>query len=176
MHNTEGEAFRQRALAEANRDTTLLNTEAEASRRRALAEAEADAERVAAQAGSDAMKARAEGDAFAHRAIATAEADAINVRAAALSGENQALIAANKLVDMLPALVEAAAGGISGSNLTVLNGSQGVNEMAVGVVAQGLSIFETLRKSLASGNGSLRSANAAAANGASGGNEDNDDR
>jgi len=52
--------------------------------------------------------------------------------------------------------VEAAAGGISGSNLTVLNGSQGVNEMAVGVVAQGLNIFDTLRRSLAAGNGSLR--------------------
>ena len=141
-------------MAEANRDTTLFNTEAEASRRRSLADAEADAQRVSAQAGADAVKARAEGDAFAQRATATAEADAINARAAALSGENQALIAANKLVDMLPSLVEAAAGGISGSNLTVLNGSQGVNEMAVGVVAQGLSIFDTLRKSLAAGNGS----------------------
>jgi uncharacterized membrane protein YqiK len=156
MHNTEGEAFKQRAMAEANRDTTLLNTEAEASRKRSLAEAEADAQRVSAQADADAVKARAEGDAFAQRATATAEADAINARAAALSGENQALIAANKLVDMLPTLVEAAAGGISGSNLTVLNGSQGVNEMAVGVVAQGLSIFDTLRKGLAAGNGSIR--------------------
>jgi hypothetical protein len=72
--------------------------------------------------------------------------------------KNQALTAANKLVDMLPTLVDAAAGGISGANLTVLNGSQGVNEMAVGVVAQGLSIFETLRKSLAAGNGSLLAA------------------
>jgi flotillin len=153
-HNTEGEAFKQRSLAEASRDTTLLNTEAEAARRRQLAEAEADAERVSAQASADAVKARADGDAFAQRAIATAEADAINARAAALSGENQALIAANKLVDMLPTLVEAAASGISWSNLTVLNGSQGVNEMAVGVVAQGLSIFDTLRKGLATGNGS----------------------
>jgi flotillin len=156
MHNTEGEAFKQRAMAEVNRDTTLLNTEAEASRKRSLAGAEADAQRVSAQADADAVKARAEGDAFAQRATATAEADGINARAAALSGENQALIAANKLVDMLPTLVEAAAGGISGSNLTVLNGSQGVNEMAVGVVAQGLSIFDTLRKGLAAGNGSLR--------------------
>ncbi len=154
-HSTEGEAFKLRTMAEANRDTTLLNTEAEASRRRSLAEAEADAQRVAAQATSDAVKSRAEGDAFAQRATAEAEADAINARAAALSGENQALIAANKLVDMLPTLVQAAAGGISGSHLTVFNGSSGVNEMAVGVVAQGLSIFDTLRSSLANGNGSL---------------------
>lgn len=155
QHNTEGDAFRQRAMAEASRDTTLLNTEAEANRRRALAQAEGDAERVAAQAGADAAKARADGDAYAQRATALAEAEAINARAAALSGENQALIAANKLVDMLPSLVEAAAGGISGSNLTVLNGSQGFNEVAVGVVAQGLSVFEALRRSLGRDGGGM---------------------
>ena len=49
---------------------------------------------------------------------------------------------------MLPSLVEAAAGGINGSNLTVLNGAQGVNEMAVGVVSQGLSIFDALRRTM----------------------------
>ena len=147
-HNTEGEAFRQRTMAEANRDTTLLNTEAEAARRRKLAEAEADAQRAAAQGSADARKAEAEAEAFAQRTTAAAEAEAINARAAALSGDNQPLIAANKLVDMLPSLVEAAAGGISGSHLTVLNGSQGVSEMAVGLAAQGLSIFETLRHSL----------------------------
>ncbi len=148
-HSTEGEAFKQRAMAEAGRDTTLLSTEAEAKRRRAIAEAEADAQRVTAQAGSDAVKAKADGDAYAQRAIADAEAAAINVRASALSGENQELIAANKLVDMLPSLVQAAAGGISGSHLTVLNGSAGMNEVAVGLVAQGLAIFENLRSGLA---------------------------
>jgi flotillin len=53
---TEAEAFKQRALAEANRDTTKLNTEAEANRRRAIAEAEADAEKVRAQADAEAKK------------------------------------------------------------------------------------------------------------------------
>lgn len=147
-HNTEGEAFRQRTMAEANRDTTLLTTEAEATRRRQLAAAEADAQRASAQGAADARKAEAEAEAFAQRTTAVAEAEAINARAAALSGDNQPLIAANKLVDMLPSLVQAAAGGISGANLTVLNGSQGVSEMAVGLAAQGLSIFETLRHSL----------------------------
>ena len=148
--NTEGEAFRQRAMAEAGKDTTLLNTEAEAGRRTKLAEAEAKARVVSATADADAARAQADGEAYAQRATATAEAEAINVRAAALSGDNQPLIAANRLIEMLPELVEAAAGGIAGSNLTVLNGSQGLNEMAVGVAAQGLSIFDTLRKGLAS--------------------------
>lgn len=147
-HNTEGEAFRQRTMAEANRDTTLLTTEAEATKRRQLAEAEADAQRASAQGAADARKAEADAEAFAQRTTAAAEAEAINARASALSGDNQPLIAANKLVDMLPSLVQAAAGGMSGANLTVLNGSQGVSEMAVGLAAQGLSIFETLRHSL----------------------------
>src|SRR4051794_1624314 len=141
--NTEAEAFKQRTLAEAGRDTTKLQTEAESARRRALADAE-----------SDATKAKADGDAYAARALAEADAEAINARAQSLSGENQALIAANKLVDMLPALVEAAAKSIDGSHLTVLNGAQGVNEVATGMAAQGLSIYETLRGALAQrGNG-----------------------
>lgn len=162
MHNTEGEAFRQRKLAEASKDITLLNTEAEAAQKRELAKAEADAQRASAHGADDARKAQAEAEAFAQRATAAAEADAINARAAALSGDNQPLIAANKLVEMLPALVSAAAGGISGSNLTILNGSQGVNEMAVGLAAQGLSILETLRHSVrpavAAANGKVASA------------------
>src|SRR3954447_503518 len=134
---TEAEAFKQRALAEARRDTTKLNTEADAARARPRAEAEADA-----------TKAKAEGDAFAARALADADAEAINARAQSLSGENQQLIAANKLIDMLPEIVEAAAKSIDGSHLTVLNGAQGVNDVATGMAAQGLSIYETLRDAL----------------------------
>ena len=145
---TEAEAFKQRAMAEASRDTTKLNADAEAGRRKTIAEAEAQAMRVAAQASADAAKAKAEGDAYAARELADADAEAINARAGALSGEHQALIAANKLIEMLPQLVQASAQGTEGSKLTILNGSQGVNDMATGIAAQGLSIYETLRSSL----------------------------
>jgi uncharacterized membrane protein YqiK len=145
---TEAEAFKQRALAEANRDTTKLNTEAEGNRRRAIAEAEAHAAKVQAEAAAEARKSQADGEAYAQRQIATAEADAMNARADALNHGNQALIAANKLIEILPTLVEAAAKGIAGSNLTVLNGTDGVNQAVAGVVGQGLAIYDTLRKSL----------------------------
>ena len=79
----DAEAYKQRTLAEAARDSTKLGTEAEANRRRALAEADAEAERVTASAGSDAVKLKAEGDTYAARAIAQADAEAINARAAA---------------------------------------------------------------------------------------------
>lgn len=147
-HGTEAEAFKQRTLAEAARDTTSLNTEAEAKRRMALADAEAQAQRVAAAAAADAAKARADGEAYATRATADAEAEAMNARANALAGDNQPLIAANKLVEMLPDLVRASAHGIEGANLTILNGSNGVNDVATGLAAQGLSIYQTLRGAL----------------------------
>ncbi|HTW99787.1 MAG TPA: SPFH domain-containing protein [Acidimicrobiales bacterium] len=167
---TEAEAFRQRTLAEANRDTVHFNTEAEASRRRALAEAEAEAEKVRAAADAQAKKHEADGDAYAQRTVAAAEAEAINVRAEALGDGNQALIAANKLIDNLPVLVAEAAKGISGANLTILNGSDGVGQVVSGLVGQGLAIYESLRSSIGQAGstvpGSLGSAAAAHALGA----------
>ena len=54
--------------------------------------------------------------------MAEAQAKAINMRADALSQGNQALIAANKWIEILPSLVQAAAEGLRDSHLTVLNG------------------------------------------------------
>jgi hypothetical protein len=54
--------------------------------------------------------------------VAEAQAKAINMRADALSQGNQALIAANKWIEILPSLVQAAAEGLRDSHLTVLNG------------------------------------------------------
>jgi len=67
---TEAEAFKQRALAEAHRDTTKLQTEAEAFRQRGLAEAQADAVKVEAQGEAAAKQAHADADAYSQRAIA----------------------------------------------------------------------------------------------------------
>jgi regulator of protease activity HflC (stomatin/prohibitin superfamily) len=95
---------------------------AEAYRKRTLAEADRDQSRFAAEA-----------TAFSRRTIAEAEAEA--ARAASVREGNQELIAANRLVEVLPALVDAAARGLAGSNLTILNGTQGVNEVVTGTVA-----------------------------------------
>jgi len=48
--------------------------------------------------------------------------------------------------------VEAASRGLSGANLTVLNGTQGINEVLAGIVGQALSILDLLKKSAANGN------------------------
>ena len=58
---------------------------------------------------------------------------------------------------MLPALVEAAAGSIKGSRLTVLNGAHGINDIAIGLAAQGLPMDESLRRSMAEETASIAS-------------------
>ena len=129
----QAELAAQRLEAEVRRPA-----DAEAYRKRTLAEADRDQARFAAEA-----------EAFRKRAIAEAEAEANRARAASLREGNQELIAANHIIEILPALVEAAARGLSDSNLTILNGTQGVSEVVTGLVGQGLSILDTLKKSAA---------------------------
>lgn len=146
---TEAEAHRKRALAEADRDQARFTAEAEAYRNTTLAESEAAAARVRAEADAAATEVRAEAAAHAERATAEGEADANRARATSLREGNQELIAASRLIDALPALVEAASRGIADSNLTILNGTQGVNEVLTGIISQGLVILDVLKRSTA---------------------------
>jgi len=141
----------QTALAQRQAELTAQRLEAEVRR---PADAEAYRKRTLAEADRDQVRFTAEAEAFRTRAIAGAQADANKARADSLREGNQELIAANRLVEILPALVEAAARGLAESNLTVLNGTQGVNEMVAGLVGQGLTILDTLKRSpVVSGNG-----------------------
>src|SRR5215472_9086775 len=141
----DAEAYKQRTLAEAERDQAKFAAEGDAYRRTTLARAEAEAAKVQADAA-----------AYAERTTAGAQADANKSRAASLADGNQELIAASRIVEALPALVTAAAQGIAASNLTILNGTEGVNQVVAGLVGQGFSILDVLKKSTAaaaSGNG-----------------------
>ena len=134
----DAEAYRQRTLAEAQRDQAKFGAEGDAYRRTTLAEADAQA-----------VKIQADGTAYAERTTADAQADANKARAVSLREGNQELIAANRIIEALPSIVQAAAQGIAGSNLTILNGTEGINEVVAGLVGQGLSILDTLKKSTA---------------------------
>jgi flotillin len=130
----DAEAYRQRTLAEAQRDQAKFAAEGEAYRRTTLAQAEAQAARLQADAA-----------AYGERITAQAQADANQSLAASLAGGNEELIAASRLVAALPELASAAAGGMAGANLTILNGTDGVSQVMAGIVGQGLSILDTLR-------------------------------
>jgi uncharacterized membrane protein YqiK len=134
----EGQAYKQRTLAEAERDQAKFSAEGEAFRRTTLAAAEAEAVRV-----------QAEADAYSQRTTAQAQADANRAQAASLAEGNQELIAANRVVEALPALAAAAAEGIAGSNLTILNGAEGVSQVVAGMIGQGLTILDTLKNATA---------------------------
>ncbi|HWH11374.1 MAG TPA: SPFH domain-containing protein [Solirubrobacteraceae bacterium] len=142
----------QQVIAEqttlAERNAALKERQLEVEVRRP-ADAEAYRQKTLAAAALETTKLEADGEAYASLTTAEADAKAITARAGALAGENQGLIAANQLVEMLPELVAAAAQGIEGSQLTILNGAQGVSEVASGLAAEGLAVYEALRRSLA---------------------------
>ena len=116
----------------------------------ALAQRQAE---LAAQRLEAEVRRPADAEAYRRRTIAEAEADAYRTRAASMRGGNQELIAADRLMENLPAIVEAAAHGLAGANLTVLNGTEGVSEVVAGLVGQGISILELLKHAAANGNG-----------------------
>src|ERR1700736_644452 len=89
----DAEAYRQRTLAEAQRDQAKFEAEGDAYRTTTLAEAEAQAVQV-----------QADGTAYAERAIAQAQSDANSARAGSLKGGNQELIAANRIIESLPSI------------------------------------------------------------------------
>src|ERR1700734_3898288 len=127
----DAEAYKQRTLAEAERDHAKFSAGGEAFRRTTLAAAEAEAVRV-----------QAEAEAFSQRTTAQAQADANRAQAASLAEGNRG-------VGARPALAAAAAEGIAGSNLTILNGAEGVSQVVAGLIGQGLTILDTLKNATA---------------------------
>ncbi len=174
----DAEAYKTRTLAEAHRDQARFTTEAEAFRKRQIAEADRDQAKLAAEAEAfrqttladseaKATRLRADAQAHAERAQAQGQADANQALAESLREGNQELIAASTLIGNLPTLVEAASRGLAGANLTVLNGTQGVNEVVAGLLGQGITILDLLKKSALTAptpgaNGAVQGANGAA--------------
>ncbi|MBP0459178.1 SPFH domain-containing protein [Streptomyces montanisoli] len=140
----------QTELAERQARLAAQRLEAEVRR---PADAEAYRQRTLAEANRDRAKAEADGNAYAERTLAQAQADANAARAESLKNGNQEVIAANRVVEVLPELAEAAAKGMQGANLTVLNGTDGLNEMVAGLVSQGMAILNTLRAQTGGGQG-----------------------
>ena len=53
------------------------------------------------------------------------------------------------LIDQLPQIVREAASGLAGANVNVLNGAEGLGELTAGLVAQGLTILDSVKRNLA---------------------------
>src|SRR3954466_3278857 len=79
--------------------------------------------------------------------LARAEADATKLSAEAAAAQDR--IALDQLViQQLPELLRAAAEGLQGSNLTVLNGAEGLNSVVASLAAQGMAVLDAVRNGM----------------------------
>ena len=165
----QAEFARQTAIVKAQYKAEVDKAQAEASQAGPLAEAQAQREVLAmrtelAQRAAELRQQElvsevvkpAEAEAERVRILAVADAEKMKIQAEAAASHNRVALD-RMLIDQLPEIVKQAAQGLSGANLTVLNGADGLGEMATGLVGQGLAIFDSLRGALGqqpSGDGS----------------------
>jgi flotillin len=111
--------------------TDLAHRQAELRQRQLIAEvvkpAEAEAEKV--------------------RVLAEADAQRTRVLAEAAASNNRVALD-RMLIEQLPSIVKEAAAGLATANVNVLNGADGLSEIAAGLVGQGLTILESVKKGL----------------------------
>ncbi len=92
----------------------------------------------------------AQAEAEKTKILAAAEAEKIQILAAAAASNNRVALD-RMLIEQLPEIVKSAATGLSGANVTVLNGADGLGEIAASLVGQGSAIFEAVRKGFQGG-------------------------
>jgi flotillin len=168
----DAEAYKQTTLATAGRDVAIrqaeaaaqqvrLNAEAQAAATKIQAEAQAGATRINGQAEADAIRAKGLAEADAIKARMEAEALGIERRAAALS-QNQEAVIAQQIAENLPSIVAAAASPFEHvGTFTVLNGAEGVTGALAQIIQQAGALVgmarETLMPAAMSSNGKAHS-------------------
>jgi uncharacterized membrane protein YqiK len=86
----------------------------------------------------------AEAEAERIRTLARADADATKLSADAAAAQDR--IALDQMViQQLPDMLRAAAAGLQGANVTVLDGAEGLNSLVASLAAQGMTLLETVR-------------------------------
>jgi flotillin len=153
----QAEFARQTAIVRAQYKAEVDKAQAQAAQAGPLAEAQAQREVLqmrtelaqrAAELRQQELVAEvvkpAEAEAERVRIMAVADAEKMKIQAEAAASHNRVALD-RMLIDQLPQIVEKAALGLAGANLTVLNGAEGLSEVATGLVAQGKAIFDALR-------------------------------
>jgi uncharacterized membrane protein YqiK len=156
----QAEYARQTAVVQADYKAQIDKAQAQAAQMGPLTQAQAQMEVIAAQ--SDLARRQAElrerqlvaevvkpaqAEAERVRIIAQADAERIRIQAEA-AASNDRVALDRMLIDQLPQIVKEAAGGLAGANVNVLNGAEGMSEIAASLVGQGLTIFESIRKNI----------------------------
>jgi flotillin len=157
----QAEYARQTSIVQAQYKAEVDKAQAEAAQAGPLAQAQAqmnviEAQSDLAQRQSDLRQRQlvaevirpAEAEAQKVEILAKADAQRVTLQAEAAASNNR--IALDRmLIDQLPQIVKEAAAGLAGANISVLNGADGLGEIAAGLVGQGLTILESVKHSLA---------------------------
>jgi uncharacterized membrane protein YqiK len=156
----QAEYARQTAIVQAQYKAEVDRAQAEAAQAGPLAEARAQLEVIAARTELAQREAElrqqqlvaevvkpADAEAERVRILAQAEAERIRVQAEAAASNNRVALD-RMLIDQLPQIVKEAATGLAGANVSVLNGADGLSEIAAGLVSQGLQILQAVRQGL----------------------------
>jgi len=78
------------------------------------------------------------------RALAKAQADATKLSAEAAAAQDRIALD-QAIIQQLPEMLRAAAEGLQGANVTVLDGAEGLNSVVASLAAQGLALLESVR-------------------------------
>jgi flotillin len=154
----QAEFARQTAVVQAQYKAEIDKAQAEAAQAGPLAQAGAQRAVIAAQTELAQHQADLRQQQLVSEVIKPAEAEAEKVKILAIAEAERTRIAAEAaasnnrvaldqlLIAQLPQIVKEAAVGLQGANVTVLNGSDGLGEIAAGLVSQGLTILESVRR------------------------------
>jgi regulator of protease activity HflC (stomatin/prohibitin superfamily) len=154
----QAEFARQTAVVQAQYKAEVDKAQAEAAQAGPLAQAETQRAVIAAQAELAQHQAELRQQQLVSEVIKPAQAEAEKVKILAIADAERTRIAAEAaasnnrvaldqmLIAQLPQIVKEAAGGLAGANVSVLNGADGLGEIAAGLVSQGLTILEAVRK------------------------------
>ncbi len=156
----QAEYARETSIVQAKYKAEIDQAQAEAAQAGPLAQANAQRAVIAAQADlareqaelrqqqlvSEVIK-PAQAEAERVRILAQAEAERTRIQAEAAASNNRVALD-QLLINQLPLIVKEAAAGLAGANVSVLNGADGLGEIAAGLVSQGLTILESVRKGM----------------------------
>lgn len=156
----QAEYARQTSIVQAQYKAEVDKAQGEASQAGPLAQAQAQQQVIAArtdlaereallrqqQLVSEVVK-PAEADAERVRILAQADAEKMKIQAEAAASHNRVALD-RMLIDQLPQIVREAAQGLTGANVNILNGADGLGQVAAGLVGQGLSILEAVKRGL----------------------------
>jgi uncharacterized membrane protein YqiK len=156
----QAEYARKTAVVQAQYKAEVDRAQAEAAQAGPLSQAQAQREVITAQTELAQREAElrqqqlvaeivrpAEAEAQRVRILAQAEAERMKIQAEAAASYDRVALD-RMLIDQLPQIVREAAGGLAGANVNILNGADGLSELAAGLVGQGLTILDSVKKNL----------------------------